>query len=478
MADLEDGESTTVQGSARDPYVLKNEGGFYSCTCPAWLHQSRPIDLRTCKHLKQLRGAEVEAARVGAAAAVGPVRRPRAASASARTPADQTSGEGGEAPALLLAHSWEGHEDPTGWWMSEKLDGVRAFWDGQRFVSRLGNLYLAPEWFTAGLPRTPLDGELWIGRGEFQRTVSAVRRARAGEAWKEVRYLVFDAPAHGEAFEARHAHLRATLGADHTPYASVVDHTACEGRDHLREELARVEALGGEGLMLRQPGSRYERGRSQTLLKVKSFLDAEARVLEHLAGRGKHDGRLGALRVVTPAGVEFSIGTGFSDAERGAPPPIGSVVTYRYQELTNKGVPRFPTFVRERGDVEWEALCAGASAPPRPAKKRPARPGPSRPSAPGLKPAPEPAPEPAPSTPDDAPAAESPRRRFELVGGGSSKFWEVRVTGSAYTVRFGRIGTSGREQTKTCASPAAARAAAEKLVSEKLGKGYEEAPTG
>jgi DNA ligase-1 len=104
--------------------------------------------------------------------------------------------------------------------------------------------------------------------------------------------------------------------------------------------------------MLRQPQSLYEVGRSTTLLKVKAFLDAEARVVEHLPGEGKHKGRLGALVVEMPGGKRFSVGTGFSDAERASPPPLGSLITYRYQELTDRGVPRFPSFLRVCGELQ------------------------------------------------------------------------------------------------------------------------------
>src|SRR6202000_443843 len=109
------------------------------------------------------------------------------------------------------------------------------------------------------------------------------------------------------------------------------EHAVCTGPDHLRAELARIEALGGEGLMLRQPESRYEVGRSFTLLKVKTFHHAEARGLEHLKGAGRHKGRLGALFVELADGTKFSVGTGFSDAEREAPPAIGSLIAFRYQ---------------------------------------------------------------------------------------------------------------------------------------------------
>lgn len=349
MPDLADGEMTQMQGSGAAPYVLRNVGGVYSCSCPAWRNQSIAIEQRTCKHLKKLRGDAAEAARVGSPA---PGKPPGAKSASPGATAGAATDA--KAPPLLLAHSWQNDVDLTGWWMSEKLDGVRAYWDGHGFLSRLGNPYVAPDWFIEGLPPTPLDGELWGGRKKFQRTVSIARRQDKSEHWKELAYVVFDAPAMDAPFEDRMAFTRAHMESKKPGYARHHEHVRCDGVAHLRAELARVEALGGEGLMLRKPGSRYEVGRSSTLLKVKSFRDDEARILEHLPGEGRHKGRLGALLVELRDGTRFSIGTGFSDAERRAPPPIGAVVTFRYQELSDGGVPRFPTYVGVRDDVKMD----------------------------------------------------------------------------------------------------------------------------
>jgi DNA ligase-1 len=257
------------------------------------------------------------------------------------------------APPLLLAHSWEGDVDLTGWWMSEKLDGVRAYWDGNRFLSRLGNVYKAPGWFTKGLPKTPLDGELWVGRKKFQRCVSIVRRHEAGEDWKEVSYLVFDAPALRHKFEDRMDYLQKFMQDERPDQARHLEQVICRGTSHMKEELARVEALGGEGVMMRRPGSHYEIGRSHSLLKVKSFYDTEAIVVGHQPGTGKHKGRLGALLVEMPNGTRFAVGTGLSDAERNHPPAVGQIITYRYQELSDGGVPRFPSYIGVRHDVKW-----------------------------------------------------------------------------------------------------------------------------
>ena len=264
-----------------------------------------------------------------------------------------SDGDAATPPPVLLAHVWENDTDLTGWWMSEKLDGVRAYWDGQRFVSRLGNVYLAPAWFTGGLPNTPLDGELWVGRKRFQRCVSIVRREQAHEEWREVQYLIFDAPGVHAPFEERLSHIERTLAKHRPEYARYHLHELCRGVAHMREELRRVEALGGEGLMMRRPGSYYEVGRSHTLLKVKSFHDDEARVTAYQPGTGKHKGRLGALLVEMRNGTRFAVGTGLTDAERENPPPLGSIITYRYQELSDGGVPRFPSYVGVRHDVAW-----------------------------------------------------------------------------------------------------------------------------
>src|SRR5579859_215455 len=339
MPDLQDGESAEMQGSGAKPYILKNTGGVYSCSCPAWRNQSIAIEQRTCKHLRKLRGDAAEEARTGGALPQRPTK-------------PSVEGEEGEdsGPPLLLAESWDNAADLSDWWMSEKLDGVRAYWDGKQFLSRQGNIYYAPDWFIEGLPALPLDGELWIDRKKFQRTVSIVRRQDKNDLWKEVRFLVFDAPAQTSAFEERVAFVKDVLASGKSKFARPHEHQLCKDLDCLRTELARIESLGGEGLMLRQPASKYVAGRSWTLLKVKNFHDAEAVVIAHQPGAGRHKGRLGALVVRLPNGKEFSVGTGFSDKERAVPPPVGQTITFRFQELSEAGIPRFPSYVGVRLD--------------------------------------------------------------------------------------------------------------------------------
>lgn len=338
MMELKDGETTEMKGSGAKPYVLKRQGPVYSCTCPAWRNQSLALERRTCKHLKKYLGAAEEDIRTTGTSSV----------IQSNEEKPDVSAKVSPAP-VLLAESWNGETDVTGWIMSEKLDGVRAYWDGTNFISRLGNRYYAPDWFRAKLPTIPLDGELWLNRKSFQRTISIVRRQDESDDWKQIRFIVFDCPVINRPFLERITFLQELITG--VEYATAIDFTTCEGADHLRQELKRIEALGGEGVMLRAPDSYYEVGRSRTLLKVKSFFDAEAVVIEHVGGKGKHKGRLGKLMVKRPDGIEFGVGTGFTDKERENPPPIGSTITYRYQELTDGGVPRFPSFIRLREDV-------------------------------------------------------------------------------------------------------------------------------
>eukprot|EP00004_Rigifila_ramosa_P019485 TRINITY_DN4954_c0_g1_i1.p1 TRINITY_DN4954_c0_g1~~TRINITY_DN4954_c0_g1_i1.p1 ORF type:complete len:631 (+),score=94.26 TRINITY_DN4954_c0_g1_i1:1-1893(+) len=270
-----------------------------------------------------------------------------------------------KARQVLLAEKWNSSQDPTGWWVSEKLDGVRAFWTGSNFYSRLGNQFPAPEWFKKGLPSTPLDGELWCGRRMFQKCVSIVKNTHKGDEWKYVTYLVFDAPNHGGKFEERLDYLKRTVTPEKTPYARAVGMIKCEGRDHLMKQLREVEKVGGEGLMLRKPRSDYEWRRSTVLLKVKTFHEEEAIVVAHERGEGRNAHRMGHLVCKTPDGREFSVGTGFTDAQRDKPPPIGTMITYRYQELSDPPSlkPRFPAFVGVRIDLNWREYCASYVPP-------------------------------------------------------------------------------------------------------------------
>jgi DNA ligase-1 len=256
----------------------------------------------------------------------------------------------GELP-LLLAQRHAGGIDISQYLVSEKLDGVRAHWDGRQLRFRSGNLVKAPDWFIAALPPQPLDGELWMGRGSFDRLSGAVRREVPDDAeWRQVRYMIFELPDAAGAFTDRSEAIRQIVARVNISWLQAVEQFRLADEAALKRKLDETVRGGGEGLMLHRADAPYITGRSAVLLKVTPWRDDEARVVAHLPGKGKHAGMLGALRVEMPDGRQFSLGSGFTAAQRRNPPPVGTLVTYRYRELTPNGLPRFPHFLRVRED--------------------------------------------------------------------------------------------------------------------------------
>ena len=255
-------------------------------------------------------------------------------------------------PSLLLANTYREGIDLDEYWVSEKLDGVRAYWDGATFTSRKGNRFNTPRWFTRGFPRIPLDGELWMGRGTFERLSGAVRRQTPDDGqWRSIRFMVFDLPSSPATFDERLKRLQEIFEAMESPYIALVEQFRVADRDTLMDTLSEVVAGGGEGLMLHKGSSLYTAGRTDDLLKLKSYEDAEAVVVGHLPGKGKFTGMLGALLVEMPDGRRFRLGTGFSVEERRSPPPPGVTVTYKYFGKTSNGLPRFASFLRVRSKM-------------------------------------------------------------------------------------------------------------------------------
>jgi DNA ligase-1 len=253
------------------------------------------------------------------------------------------------APALMHAKLWHAGVDTATYLVSEKLDGVRAFWDGQTLRFRSGLPIAAPGWFTAALPKTALDGELWLGRGQFDALSGIVRRQQPVDAdWHKVHYLLFDLPGATGSFSERSQSLAAVVSGMGLEWLQSVEQRRVRSDAQLQAWLKQVVQNGGEGLVLHRANALWSPGRSDALLKLKPVPDEDARVVAHLAGKGRYAGRLGALLMEMPDGQRFALGTGFTDAQRADPPPVGAVVTYRYRNRTLKGLPRFASFLRVR----------------------------------------------------------------------------------------------------------------------------------
>lgn len=252
-------------------------------------------------------------------------------------------------PAIVLAEVYRHGSDPAAYLVSEKYDGVRAIWDGRNLRFRSGNPVNAPAWFLAALPPEPLDGELWLGRGKFDRLSAIVRKAVPDDTeWRNVSYLIFEAPGHAGNFSERAAHIAQLTEGLKLPWLRAVRQQRVADDKELLDLFKRLTTQGAEGLMLHRADAAYVTGRSDVLLKLKPVQDTEAIVVGHLPGRGKLAGKLGALQMETPEGKQFALGSGLPDEVRRNPPPLGTRITYRYQELTPSGVPRFPRFWRVR----------------------------------------------------------------------------------------------------------------------------------
>lgn len=258
----------------------------------------------------------------------------------------------GAALALTLANSYHPGLRLQDYWVSEKYDGIRAHWTGQQLLSRQGLPIDAPAWFTQHWPQHALDGELWAGRGQFAQVQSIVAQGRKDEAaWRQLRYMVFDLPGHSGPFTQRQQALARTIARLQQAWVQAAPQWQVASHEELQRQLQQLSQQGAEGLMLRHQHAPYRSGRSDDLIKLKLFEDAEAVVVGHLPGKGKYQGMTGALLVQMPSGQRFKIGSGLRDADRAQPPPIGSTITYRYNGLHPSGLPRFARFWRVRSDT-------------------------------------------------------------------------------------------------------------------------------
>ncbi|MDD2567356.1 MAG: DNA ligase [Thiovulaceae bacterium] len=237
-----------------------------------------------------------------------------------------------------------------GWVMSEKLDGIRAYWDGKNLYTRQMRPIAAPEWFTKNLPPFALDGELWTKRGDFEAIQSIVMAQSPDERWQNVHYMVFEVPHAKGDFYQRLAQLQVYKNQTNLWPVRIIEQRQCENKKALERFLEEVIAQGGEGVMVKNPHAPYEGGRTQQLLKVKTFEDAEAKVVGYKQGKGKYEGMLGSLEVETPDGTRFFLGSGLDTKIRQNPPQLGTIITFKFYGYTKRGKPKFASFLRVRED--------------------------------------------------------------------------------------------------------------------------------
>ena len=234
------------------------------------------------------------------------------------------------------------------YYASEKLDGVRAYWDGKKLSSRQGNIFKAPKWFLKELPNIHLDGELWTKRNDFENIVSIVSRNKPDNRWESITYMIFDLPQEKESFRETVKKMKQFEMERKSRFYKIVKQFEIKSHKALQGKLEEIIALGGEGIMLRKKDSLYKKGRNKSLLKLKPYYDAEAKVIAINEGEGKYKGKMGSVTVETVEGIKFNVGSGFTDLERENPPSIGSIITYKFNGKTRKGKPRHPVYLRKR----------------------------------------------------------------------------------------------------------------------------------
>ena len=254
-------------------------------------------------------------------------------------------------PNIQHGVSYQKVDDISQYYVSEKLDGMRGYWDGKQLLSRQGNIIHTPSWFTHHWPHFPMDGELWLGRDKFQPLLSCVKKQvpvenKTTSCWRDVRFMIFDLPEHSGDFTERVKKMRLLVMQNPSVYLAMINQVKLTELSALDQRLAEVIAAQGEGLMLHLASAYYQKGRTPALMKLKKYQDAEATVIGYTAGKGKYQNQLGAIQVKTSNGIVFKIGSGFSDAQRAKPPKIGTLITFKYNGLTQAGIPRFARFWR------------------------------------------------------------------------------------------------------------------------------------
>ncbi len=253
-------------------------------------------------------------------------------------------------PSLQKPVAYQGNEIVTGWLMSEKLDGIRGYWDGKKLLTRQGKKITPPAWFTQNFPPFELDGELWSGRSQFELIQSIVLDQIPSDDWVKITYNLFEVPGVEGDFLVRLKKAQDWFSRHPSKYVKFIPQVPCKGKPHLDTFLGEIEALGGEGVIVKDPGQPYHTGRSPHVLKVKNFSDMEGVVIAVHPGKGKFTGKMGSLSIRLASGIQFKIGTGFSNKERVTPPEIGEIITFKHYGFTHSGKPRFASFLRVRKD--------------------------------------------------------------------------------------------------------------------------------
>ncbi|RLB85399.1 MAG: DNA ligase [Deltaproteobacteria bacterium] len=252
--------------------------------------------------------------------------------------------------SLQKPKAYTSEEEITGWVMSEKLDGIRGYWNGTQLLTRKGLPLNPPSWFIKNFPPFELDGELWSKRGDFEFIQSTVLDKNPGNGWEKITYNIFEVPNEIGGFLPRLNKAKAWFETHKNTHIKIIPQIRVKDKSDLDLFLDEVQSKGGEGVIVKDPEMPYHTGRSAHVLKVKKFWDMEGVVIGLNKGKGKYETMMGSLTLKLENNIIFKLGTGFTDQNRKNPPSIGTIVTFKYYGFTKNGIPRFASFLRVRQD--------------------------------------------------------------------------------------------------------------------------------
>jgi DNA ligase 1 len=230
------------------------------------------------------------------------------------------------------------------WLMSEKLDGIRAYWDGKNLYTKNGNPIFTPKEFTNNFPSFELDGELWTKRDDFENIQNIVLDKSPSSKWNEISYNIFEAPNSKGNFYKRVEKIKIWFENNPNNNVNIIKQYLCKDEEDLDTFLEKIISLKGEGVIIKNPNLEYINKRSQNSLKVKKFYDDEG-IIQKINYKNN---QMKSLTIKLKNGTTFNLGNGFSDIQRVNPPKVGEQITFKYYGLTKNGKPKFASFLRVR----------------------------------------------------------------------------------------------------------------------------------
>lgn len=243
---------------------------------------------------------------------------------------------------------YQGDENIKNWLMSEKLDGIRGYWNGKELLTRKSKKIYTPRWFIKNFPPFELDGELWTKRADFENIQNIVMDKKPSKDWKQITYNIFEVPNANGNFIERLEKAKKWFEKNPNMHVKIIKQIKVQNKGHLHNFFEELSSKGAEGLIVKNPKELYHTGRSPHILKVKKAQDMEGEIIK--INMSEKTAVLKSLKLKLKNGVIFNLGTGFTKEQRKTPPKVGEIVTFKYFGFTKNRKPKFASFLHIRED--------------------------------------------------------------------------------------------------------------------------------